>query len=489
MDANDRSTAADDRMTSVSSRKRSIRERADRQALERERWISRNTYTYDEHHRYLRFLIPRGLKVLELGCGIGHTLAALDPRVGVGVDFSDGMVEQAQRKYPHLQFIVGDVEDPELLSRLDHPFDVILLSDTIGELEDVESTLKNIRQYCVPDARLIIAYFSNTWEPILSIAEAMGQAMPHGHQNWLSTGDTMGLLNLAGFDVVKRDWRQLIPKRLLGVGSLLNRYVGTLPLLRRLCLRNYIVARAPEHRREERSVSVVIPCKNERGNVESAVRRLPEFGSHMEVLFVEGGSEDGTREEIQRVIDEFPERDIKLIAQDGKGKGSAVRTAFEAASGEILIILDGDLTVPPEWIRRFYEILRDGRGEFANGTRLVYPMEEQAMRFLNHIANRMFAQLFTWLLNQSLSDTLCGTKVLFRRHYERIDAGRSYFGNFDPFGDFDLLFGASKLNLKIVEVPVRYASRTYGETQISRFQHGWLLLKMVVFAYRKLKTV
>jgi glycosyltransferase involved in cell wall biosynthesis len=312
--------------------------------------------------------------------------------------------------------------------------------------------------------------------------------MPHGQQNWLSTLDTMGILSLAGFDVLKRDWRQLIPKNLLGLGPLLNRYIGTLPIIRRACLRNYIVAHSGSATQSHCSATVVIPCKNERGNVEPAVRRLPEFSDDLEIIFVEGGSQDGSREEIERVIQAFPKRDIKLIIQDEKGKGNAVRNAFAAARGDILIILDGDLTVPPEWIPRFFDVLRDGHGEFANGSRLVYPMQEQAMRFLNHIANRTFAILFSWLLNQHLTDTLCGTKVLWRRHYEQIEANRAYFGDFDPFGDFDLLFGASKLNLKIVEVPVRYASRSYGETQISRFQHGWLLLRMVLFAYKKLKA-
>ena len=486
MDEHNSSTAVT--RSVLSHRKRAIRDRADRQAPERKRWILRNAYSYQEHHRYLRFLIPKGLKVLELGCGNGHTLAALEPAVGVGVDFSEAMVDVARSHYPHLEFFVGDAEDPQCLEDLNHPFDVILLSDTIGELEDVESTLKALRKLCSPDTRLVIAYYSNLWEPILRAAEIFGQAMPKGQQNWLSTLDTMGIMKLANFDVVKREWRQLIPKRLLGIGPVVNRYVGTLPLIRRLCLRNYIVARSANTLVDECSATVVIPCKNERGNIEPAVRRLADFCDDLEILFVEGGSHDGTKEEIERVIDAFPERDIKLIVQGGKGKGDAVRSAFAVARGDALMILDGDLTVPPEWLPRFLEALRGGRGEFINGSRLVYPMQGQAMRFLNHLANRIFALLFTWLLNQPLTDTLCGTKVLWRRHYEKIEANREYFGDFDPFGDFDLLFGASKLNLKILEVPVRYANRSYGESQISRFQHGWLLLRMVVFAYRKLKA-
>jgi glycosyltransferase involved in cell wall biosynthesis len=314
--------------------------------------------------------------------------------------------------------------------------------------------------------------------------------MPSVEMNWLSTDDMMGFLHLTGFEPVKREWRQIFPKSFFGVGTLLNRFVGTLPLIRQLSLRNYLVARPlPDAHLGKPSTSILIPCRNEKGNVENAIRRLPKFCDDMEIIYVEGHSSDGTLEEIHRVIKAFPEHDIKVFVQEGKGKGDAVRKGFANARGDILMILDADLTVPPEDLPKFYEAIASGKGEYINGTRLVYPMEDQAMRFLNFLANRAFSVLFTWLLNQRFTDTLCGTKVLTRKNYIRLLSNRNYFGDFDPFGDFDLIFGATKLNLKMVEVPIRYAAREYGETQISRFRHGWLLLRMVVFAYRKLKIV
>ena len=173
----------------------------------------------------------------------------------------------------------------------------------------------------------------------------------------------------------------------------------------------------------------------------------------------------------------------------GKGKADAVFTAFDAATGDVLMILDADLTMPPEQLTKFWEAICSGKGEFVNGSRLVYQMEDEAMRFLNLIANKLFSMIFTWLLSQRFTDTLCGTKVLRRSDYVRLKAGRAYFGDFDPFGDFDLIFGASKLNLKVVEIPIRYANRTYGETQISRFRHGLMLLRMVLFAFRRIKAL
>lgn len=472
-----------------SRRKQAIRELSDRLAPERDRWIARNTYFHEEDRRYMRFLIPEGLSVLDLGCGTGQLLAALNPARGVGIDFSAGMIEVARRNYPCLEFRVGDVEDPSVLSALDSPFDVIVLSDTIGSLEDCESMLKNLHGLCNHDTRLVIAYYSHLWEPVLTLAEKLGLKMPQEPQNYLSAEDIVELLALADFEVVRREWRQLVPVRLFGLGPFLNRYIGTLPLIRRACLRNCIVAR-PLHARGlgAPSTTVVIPCKNERGNIEPAVRRLPQFCDNLEILFVEGGSRDGTLEEIHRVIAAYPERDVKVVQQDKTGKGDAVRKGFSVARGEVLMVLDADLTVPPEWLPRFYHALVEGKGEFINGTRLIYPLEKQAMRFLNYVGNRVFSWLFTWLLNQRFTDTLCGTKALSKRHYEQIAANRAYFGDFDPFGDFDLIFGATKLNLKVIEVPVRYGARTYGETQISRFTHSWLLLRMVALAYLKLKA-
>ena len=476
--------------TTPSPRKAAMIAWMDRFAGKRESWLRRNAYFHTEHQRYMQFLVPKGARVLDLGCGTGQLLASLDPEYGVGIDFSSQMVEIAREKFPALTFEVGDVEASETIANLEGPFDVIIVSDTIGYFDDCEQTLRNLHQLCTPDTRIIVAYFSRYWEPVLRLAEICGFKMRQPSLNWLSTDDIGNLLHLADFDIIKRDWRQLVPRRLFGVGSLINRFIGTMPGLRRLSLRNYLVARPlPKQPDDGLSVTVLVPCRNERGNIESAVTRMPRFADDMEILFVEGNSSDGTFEECERVRDAYAgEWDIKAVRQDGKGKGDAVRKGFDLARGDVLMILDSDLTMPPEDLPKYYAALVSGKGEFVNGSRLVYPMEREAMRFLNWVANQIFSLLFSWLLNQRFTDTLCGTKVLRKRHYEQIAANRYYFGDFDPFGDFDLIFGATKLNLKVAEVPIRYASRTYGETQISRFSHGWLLIRMVVFAFFRLKA-
>ncbi len=467
-----------------------IRENFDNLAKERDKWIDKNSYFYKNDYNYMRFLIGKGARVLELGSGTGRLLKELNPSYGVGVDISGEMIDMATKLYPDLKFIQGDVEDRKLISSLDGPFDFIVLSDVLGYLEDIEALFDILHNLCHADTRIVIAYYSWRWAPVLKLGEKLRLKMPSVNMSWISTDDTINFLNLSDFELVKREWRQLIPRSMFGIGSFVNNFIGSLPAIRRLALRNYVVARPVKNiKTKGLSATVLIPCRNEKGNIENAIKRLPQFCDDLEVIYVEGNSQDGTLDEIYRVIDKYPEKDIKVFVQDGKGKGDAVRKGFDNARGDVLMILDADLTVPPEDLPKFYKAIVNGKGEYINGTRLVYPMEDEAMRFLNFWANRTFSVLFTWLLNQRLTDTLCGTKVLTKKNYERIVANRSYFGEFDPFGDFDLIFGASKLNLKMIEVPIRYAERKYGETQISRFRHGVLLLKMVLFAFKKLKII
>lgn len=451
-----------------------------------ESWSRKNRYYHESLERILRFHIPPGASVLEIGCGTGDLLAALAPAKGVGVDLSSATVAIARSKHPSLSFVTGDAENLPVRGT----FDYVLLSDSVGYLADVQRAFEEIRRLCHPRTRLILTYYNYLWEPVLRAGEKLGAKRPVPEQNWLTLEDFQNLLSLAGFQTIQRDFKVLLPVRVPLLSPFVNRVLANLPLLRKLALVLFLVARpAPTAVPEESlSCSVIIPARNEKGNIAAAVARTPRMGRHTELVFVEGHSSDRTAEEIERVIAANPDRDIQFVRQGtGVGKGDAVRRGFAAAKGDVLMILDADLTMPPEELPKFLRALASGRGEFINGSRLVYPMEKQAMRFLNTLGNKFFSLAFTWLLDQRFKDTLCGTKVLYRRDYERIAAGRSYFGDFDPFGDFDLIFGAAKLDLKIVEVPIRYRERTYGMTQISRFRHGWLLLRMCLFALRRIK--
>ena len=472
-----------------SPRKAAIFENWEAQAPARAEWRRKAAFFHSEDNAYLQFLIPKGLRVLDLGCGTGDTLANLSPSRGVGIDFSPAMIERARANHPELEFVIGDIESAATIDAISGPFDIILVVDTLGAFDDCQETLERLNRLCTRETRLIVVYYSHLWHPLLKLAETLGLRMKQPAQNVLSRNDIKLIEGLAGFDPIKSEVRVLCPFKLFGIGRLINRFLSPLPLLRALSLRQFSVSRSLAYAAEDiESATIVVPARNERGNIEPAVKRIPHFCKDIEIIFVEGHSADGTLDEMKRVKAAFPDRDIKIVVQPGKGKADAVFAGFEAARGAVLMILDCDLTMPPEQLPKFWRALTSGRGEFVNGSRLVYPMDDEAMRFLNLVANKIFAYLFSWLLNQRYTDTLCGTKVLRRSDYERLKAGRAYFGDFDPFGDFDLIFGAAKLNLKTIEIPVHYASRAYGETQISRFRHGVMLLKMVVFAFFRIKA-
>lgn len=462
----------------------------DQVAIRSDTWDGLGGYYHRRLAEIYGHLIAPGQRILELGCGCGDLLAAVQPAEGVGIDLSPQMIQRARRRHPQLRFEVADAAEVDL----DRTFDVVILSDLVNELWDVHAVFDRIRRLTHPRGRIVLNFFSRMWQLPLDAARTMGLADPLLEQNWLTVSDIKSLLSLADLELV-RHWPEVLwPLRTPLVDVICNRWLVRFWPFTWFALTNMVVARprpmAPVHDGSAAPrVSVVVPARNEAGNIESIVRRTPDLAGGTELIFVEGNSTDDTYATIERVIADHPDRSCRLLKQAGKGKGDAVRAGFNAATGDVLVILDADLTVPPEDLPRFVDALVSGKGDFINGVRLVYPMQGQAMRFANLVGNKVFSLTLSWLLGQSVKDTLCGTKVLWREDYNRIAANRSYFGDFDPFGDFDLLFGAAKLNLRILDLPIRYRQRTYGTTNIQRWRHGVLLLRMTAFAATKLKFV
>jgi SAM-dependent methyltransferase len=452
-----------------------------------ERWQLVRGYYHHRLAEVYRLLIPPGMRVLDIGCGQGDLLAKLKPSAGAGIDLSPAMIARARQQHPEYHFLNADAHDFDL----GMDFDYIVCSDLVNDVWDVQQVFDNIARHCHPSTRLVLNCYNRVWEFPRKLAASLGLVAPMLTQNWLTALDIANLLYLSGFERIRLNTEILWPFRTPLIDSIANKFLVKLWPFHLFSLTNFIVARPTPKPSQtpEPVVSVIVPARNEEGNIPRIFERVPQLGTGTELIFVEGNSTDRTFEAIQREIPRHPQINARLYKQPGKGKGDAVRVGFREATGELLMILDADMTVAPEDLPRFYEAWRSGRAEFVNGVRLVYPMEQRAMRFFNHLGNRFFSFAFTWLFSQNVKDTLCGTKVLSKRSYDMIAANRAYFGDFDPFGDFDLLFGAAKYNLKIVDLPVRYTERTYGETNIQRWRHGVILLRMVLMAMRRLKFV
>ncbi|MBI3973774.1 MAG: glycosyltransferase [Chloroflexi bacterium] len=560
----------------------------DRFAGERAAWRARNRYYYDEIECLAQATIPPGSRVLELGCGIGDLLAAVRPSFGVGVDLSEQMLKEARSRHARpasaipaagragqtgqvtrvgdgiLVFVRGDAQELPLNTK----FDYVICSDLLGHVNDIQALLDRLHAVCTPETKVLITYWNFAWQAVLSAAERFGLKMPQGQQNWLGMTDVDNILLLTDFATLQRGTSLLLPKPVPVLAPLFNRWIMRLPFLSLMGLATHWVVKPAAGRRQAEALrcTVIVPCRNEAGNIADCIDRLPDLGTHTEVIFVDGASTDGTRERIlEQIAKHTGSRDIKLLDQvpdphrppppecapfaattvastisalwsaeggrlpdglpaapatngrghNGKagaseaagrpghagmqttqdapvkmlrlGKGDAVRKGFAAASGDVLFILDADLTVPPEELPKFLEPIATGKADFVNGTRLVYPLEDEAMGFHRLLGNKFFSVVFTWLLGQPIKDTLCGTKVMRKRDYEVLAANRSYFGDFDPFGDFDILFGAARLGLRIVEVPVRYRRRTSGYSKVQVLEHGPLLLRMSLIGFRRLK--
>jgi len=450
-------------------------------------------YYWNEITQYCNYFSHKDSSVLEIGCGNGDLLANIAGSKKTGIDFSEEYLKWAKEKYSNqdIEFILMDANKIEL----NQTYDLIILSNLIGYLDDIQLVLQQAKKYCHPNTKIIIQYYNSFWEPLIRFTESVGIKAKTPKQNWLSTKDINNLLFISGFDVFRNTKRLIFPLYIPIFSFILNKYLAKFPIFRFFSFNIYSFAKPlpetnPALYENKYSTTVVIPARNESGNIENAILRLPKFGKHIEIIFIEGNSTDDTWAKIQEIQKKYAStHDIKIGQQKGKGKADAVREGYKIATGDILMILDADLTVPPEDLPKFYDAIASAKGDFINGTRLVYPMDKEAMRFLNYLGNHFFSWAFTWLLEQRFKDTLCGTKVMFRTDYIKLTKNRTYFGEFDPFGDFDLLFGAHKLNLKIVEVPIRYRERTYGETNISRFKHGLILLRMCAFASRKCKFI
>lgn len=472
---------------------RRARTRAHLAALadKRDRWVKRNRYYYSLLGRLLRFLVEPNKRVLSVRCSTGSVLSSTRPSVGKGIEICPEIIEVAQEYHPEFSYGVAFPDTVEFQTCFEEgeTFDYIALND-IDDTVDVQRALLNLKPLCERHTRILITTYNHLWEPIVTLAESLGMKVPRVEQNWLSGADVRNLLELSGYEPLETRRIILLPKYIPLLSWFLNGFCARLPGLNRLCMTEVHVARlihAPIDK-EKLSVSVIIPCKDERGNIEDAVRRIPSLAGQTEIIFCDDRSTDGTADEVRRMQELHPECNIRLVDGPGISKAQNVWTGFNAASGDILMILDADLTTMPEELPYFVDAIASGTAEFVNGSRLIYPVPREAMKGANMLGNKFFSLAFSYLLNQRVKDTLCGTKVLWRSDWERVKQLLGSWGIEDRWGDYELLFGASKLNLRVLDLPVHYQERIYGTTKMTKvFHNGLIMLKMCWYGFLKLK--
>ena len=455
----------------------------------RKRWIRKNHYYYKQINKILKSIVEPNKRVLLLKSDVGEFLDNVHPSYGLGLEYGEELVSTAKQRYPNLHFEQSDFEN---FKNVKGKWDYILVVSLLDDTFDVLNLFKEINKIAEDRTRVVIINHNSTWYPIVRFAEKLRLKMKQPTLNWLSLQDICNVLYLADIEVIKKDQAVLFPKYIPLISYLLNKYIARFPGIRRLDYLQVITARrVPEKRNpKDFTCSVVIPCRNEKGNIENAVKRVPKLGKGTEIIFGDDKSTDGTKEEVLRCIKAYPDKNIKLVDSPGICKAKNVWECFKHASGDVLMILDADLTVVPEELHYFFNALIENKGEFINGSRMVYPMEDQAMRGLNMVGNKMFSMIFSHLLGNPIKDTLCGTKVFFKKDFERMQKVFFTWGVEDRWGDYEMLFSASKINLKIIDLPVHYVERTYGETKMNkRIKNGWIMLKMCWAASEKLKYV
>jgi ubiquinone/menaquinone biosynthesis C-methylase UbiE len=441
-------------------------------------WHDRNQFYHTGMSKIVQGMVPPRMAVLELGSGTGGLLAALQPSCGVGLNVAQELTERARQKYPQFEFYTTDVDQVKAPDNFFPQY--LVMTNLLDYVYDVWDQLENLKPLIGDGALLVIATNNPLWAPILRFASKVGMRMPDSPRNFITNKDIRSILNLQGFDVVEEGLALPVPKRIPIVGDILNAILPELPLLRFTSSIQYIAVRS-RVTRPSLSCSVIVPCHNEEGNIAECVRRIPDMGTWTEIVVVDDGSTDQTRQRVREIM--RTDSRVRLIGFDhNQGKANAVRAGFEAARGDVLMILDADMAVMPEDLPKFFKPLQSGNADFVNGTRLVYPMEDRAMRIANFLGNKAFCYLASWIIRQRVSDTLCGTKALFKRDYMRMPMGGK-----ERWGDFDLLFGGARLRLRILEIPVHYQERRAGVSKMRAMREGWRFLRACWHGWRMLR--
>ena len=442
-------------------------------------WKEKNWYYHNLLRQIFKKYIPEGSKVLQIGYGLGDALAALYPQKAMSIDEDEELIDISKRRFPSIQFIKAKPEEVIVKGK----YDYVIIPNSVAHFYDIQTVLEKTLKVLSKNSKVVMTATNPRWEQIFYILEKLKLKRPEDSRNWLRLADLRNIFEISGYDVEESGYSILIPAHIPFFSNLVNNFIKGSGFLAQFCVEEYIVARKAKLRRKKNlSCTVLIPCYNEEENIKQAIATVPKMGTKTEILVVDDGSSDKTAQVVKRVMKK--NKNLKLISyKPNQGKGYAVKKGFDAVVTDTMMIQDADMTVPPEELPRFFNLIAEGKADFVNGTRMIYPMEEEAMRQLNLVGNLIFSWIFSWLLGQKVTDTLCGTKALFKRDYKKIKMGG------ESWGDFDLLFGASENKLKIVDLPVHYKKRVAGKSKMKAFKHGLVLAKMCIVGLWRLKLM
>ena len=455
----------------------SVQKHFDSLAKDYDKWIKKNAYYHDNIKTLVKQIIPPSSKVLEIGCATGEILAATKPSLGIGIDLSPKIVKIAKEKFSQYTFFCSSIED----FKYNEKFDYIIMIDLIDHVYDIIEVFESVYNLCTPTTKIILSTINPWWEPVLSLMEKVGGKMPEGPHNFLERRYLTKIVEFLDFSISCSGYMLLFPKY-IPIFSFLANAMGTkLWGINKFSFVHYMVLQPlPKNVNDlDLSCSVVIPCYNEAGNIEEAIRRIPHMGKETEIIVVNDGGTDETANIVKKLQRNY--HNLRLIDYTtNRGKGYAVKQGFDAATKEVIMILDADMSVIPEELPRFFNLLNKGACDFVNGTRMIYLKQDQAMGFLKLLGNKLFALIMTFIAKQNVTDTLCGTKALYKKNYKYIKMG------LDKWGDYDLLFGAIKLGNKIAEIPVHYMARRTGESKMRTVKHGFHLLWVCFRGFKEL---
>ena len=455
-----------------------IKEYFEHVAPDWEHWQKRNSFYHATISNLIAGMIPPSSRVLELGCGLGDLLASLNPSSGIGLNVAQGLTDRASQKHPRLEFHTSDVDSAGLPRSFEPQY--IVMTNMLDYVHDIWDVMGSLKPAVHEHTLLIITTNNPLWAPLLRLASNLKLRFPESPRNFITNRDICSVLHLQGFDIVEEGLTLPVPKRIPVLGDLINAIVPEVPVLRFVSSLQYIAAR-PRIPRPPLSCSVVIPCHNEADNIQECLRRVPNIGTRTEIVVVDDGSTDDTCQRVKEVM--AADSRVRLIVlEKNQGKASAVRAGFEAAEGDVLMILDADMAVTPEELPKFLTPLQDGTADLVNGTRLIYPMHGKAMKVANFLGNKGFCFLASKVIRQRVSDTLCGTKAFLKRDFVRMPISGT-----EHWGDFDLLFGAARLKLRILEIPVHYTERRAGKSKMRAMIEGWSFLWSCLTGWRSLR--